>query len=113
MHFECRLRREAVHNAGLRDAIDLTSFDFDYFWNRQLQFRGLNKEYSIRYLGGVNNVLELWQRTRTIQGMMIATRDRIVRDARERTFPRKRLVSSPQGWRLVQVTQQVKLAHRS
>jgi hypothetical protein len=112
MHFECRLRREALRAADIKDGLDITAFDHEAFWQQQLIFRGLSRKYSCRYLGGLERVLELWAETQTIQGMMLATRDIIVNDQRERTFPRKRLISTHREWQLVGAQEQDKLAHK-
>jgi hypothetical protein len=104
LHLECRLRREAVRNIGINDALDLTTFDHDQFWQQQLSFRGLSRYYSCRYLGGIDNVESLWRTTLTIQGMLRESR-RVVSGGwqRDRIFPPMTLLPTTQGWRLQRV----------
>jgi hypothetical protein len=103
MHLECRLRGQALRRAGIIAVLDLLAFDFDAFWNRQLVFRGLSATYSDRYLGGREQVVELWASTRTVQGMMAASRKVVSGWQRDQAFPRKRLVATSRGWELVRL----------
>jgi hypothetical protein len=102
LHFECRLRGPALKTAGIATVLDLTSFDFEGFWDKQLIFRTINIKYLDRYLGNRPQTYRLWKRSDGIvQAMMIKTKELIRGDKRDRAFPLRRLQATSQGWKLV------------
>jgi hypothetical protein len=93
LHFECRLRKEALKATGLHKAADLTMFDFEEFWQGELQFRSMHPDYR----QGVEDL--------ATQQVMLANRN-IQGKQRDKIFPRQRLVPWLREWELEELPSQ-------
>ena len=106
MHIECRLRGQALRRAGIHMAIDLTSFDHDYFWQKRWVFRTYSRRWLEKYLGA-DAAYALWKRCDgVVQRMMHETKLLIQGDKRKRAFPLVQPWPTSSGWELVRVTQE-------
>jgi hypothetical protein len=101
MHIECRARGRTLRRAGIHTAIDLTSFDHDYFWEKRWVFRTYSRYWLEKYLG-VDEAYQLWKDCDgVVQKMMHETKLVITHDKRQRAFPLVEPFPTSSGWKLV------------